>query len=256
MPALVGANRGDAQSDEPPVNPRDGNVIRAGLERRGRRTTQPGVGRARRDRETGRRPNGSARGWRRLRSATTRCSDISSKSRTPNGHLVPADYQRRQTLTGAERFVTPALKELERKILTAGSALKELELQIFTKLLRDLQSHAAAILETARAVGEFDATMSLAKVARHRGYVRPKINTGLRIRVRDGRHPVLEAGMRAGEFVPNGLDAEPATRQILLITGPNMAGKSTYLRQVALIAIMAQIGSFVPAAEATIGLID
>jgi DNA mismatch repair protein MutS len=98
--------------------------------------------------------------------------------------------------------------------------------------------------------------MSLAKVARHRGYVRPKINTGLRIRVRDGRHPVLEAGMRSGEFVPNDLDAEPDTRQILLITGPNMAGKSTYLRQVALIAIMAQIGSFVPAAEATIGLID
>ena len=150
----------------------------------------------------------------------------------------------------------PALKELERKILTAESALKELELQIFTKLLRDLQSHAATILETARAVGEFDAIMSIAKVARRRGYVRPTINTGLRIRVRDGRHPVLEAGMRPGEFVPNDLDAEPDTRQILLITGPNMAGKSTYLRQVALIAIMAQIGSFVPAAEATIGLID
>ena len=174
----------------------------------------------------------------------------------PNLERVPADYERKQTLVSAERFTTPALKELERKILTAESALKELELQIFTKLLRDLQSHAATILETARAVGEFDAIMSLAKVARRRGYVRPKINTGLRIRVRDGRHPVLEAGMRAGEFVPNDLDAEPDTRQILLITGPNMAGKSTYLRQVALIAIMAQIGSFVPAAEATIGLID
>ncbi len=169
---------------------------------------------------------------------------------------APADYERKQTLVGAERFTTPALKELERKILTAEAGLKELELQLFTKLLRDLQAHSAATLETARAVGEFDAVMSLAKVARRRGYVRPSINTGLRIQLRDGRHPVLEAGMRSGEFVPNDLDSDPDARQLLLITGPNMAGKSTYLRQVALIAIMAQIGSFVPAAEATIGLID
>ncbi|MGH7865290.1 MAG: MutS-related protein, partial [Candidatus Binataceae bacterium] len=112
------------------------------------------------------------------------------------------------------------------------------------------------ILDSARAIGEFDALTSLAKVARRRGYVRPTINSALRIAIRDGRHPVLEASMRAGEFVPNDLDADPDTRQLLLITGPNMAGKSTYLRQVALIVIMAQMGSFVPACEATVGVVD
>jgi DNA mismatch repair protein MutS len=249
MPTLV-AQINATLSDEPPVNPRDGNVIRAGLssevdELRSLATGARGV--IAKLEATERERTG-------IPSLKVRYNNIEVTK--PNLERVPADYERKQTLVSAERFTTPALKELERKILTAETALKELELQIFTKLLRDLQSHAATILETARAVGEFDAIMSLAKVARHRGYVRPKINTGLRIRVRDGRHPVLEAGMRTGEFVPNDLDAEPDTRQILLITGPNMAGKSTYLRQVALIAIMAQIGSFVPAAEATIGLID
>jgi DNA mismatch repair protein MutS len=254
MPELV-AQIESTLSDEPPVNPRDGNVIRAGLsaevdELRGLATDARGA-------------------VAKLEAAERERSGITSlKVRYNNvfgyyieitkSHLerAPAEYERKQTLAGAERFTTPALKEFERKILTAESGLKELELQLFTKLLRDLQAHSAAILETARAVGEFDAIMSLAKVARRRGYVRPTINTGLKIRMRDGRHPVLETGMRSGEFVPNDLDADPETRQLLLITGPNMAGKSTYLRQVALIAIMAQCGSFVPAAEATIGLID
>ena len=254
MPALV-AQIAATLSDEPPVNPRDGNVIRAGLsdEVDELRSLASGA------RGVIAKLEATERERTAIPSLKVRYNNIFGyyiEVTKTNLERVPADYERKQTLVSAERFTTPALKELERKILTAESALKELELQIFTKLLRDLQSHAATILETARAVGEFDAVMSLAKVARHRGYVRPTINTGLRIRVRDGRHPVLEAGMRAGEFVPNDLDAEPDTRQILLITGPNMAGKSTYLRQVALIAIMAQIGSFVPAAEATIGLID
>jgi len=242
-------------ADDPPINPREGNVIRPGLS-------------AEVDELRGL-ASGARAAVAKLEASERERTGISSlKVRYNNvfgyyievtkSHLerAPADYERRQTLAGAERFTTPALKEFERKILSAESGLKELELQLFTKLLRDLQSHSAAILETARAVGEFDAIMSLAKVARRRGYVRPTINSSLRIRVRDGRHPVLETGMRSGEFVPNDLDADPDTRQLLLITGPNMAGKSTYLRQVALIAIMAQIGSFVPAAEATIGLID
>ncbi len=242
-------------SDEPPVNPRDGNVIRADFnpevdELRGLASGARGV--MAQLEATERERTGIASLKVRYNSVFGYYIEITKS------HLerVPADYERKQTLVGAERFTTPALKELERKILTAEAGLKELELQLFTKMLRDLQAHSAAILETARAVGEFDALMSLAKVARRRGYVRPSINTGLRIHLRDGRHPVLEAGMRSGEFVPNDLDADPDSRQLLLITGPNMAGKSTYLRQVALIAIMAQIGSFVPAAEATIGLID
>ncbi len=242
-------------SEDAPVNPRDGNLIRAGL--------NPEV-------DELRSLASGARGVMAQLEATER-----ERSKIPSlkvrynqvfgyyieitkAHLdrVPADYERKQTLVGAERFTTPGLKELERKILSAESGLKELELQIFAKLQADLQSHSASILETARAVGEFDAIMSLAKAARRRGYIRPQMNTDLRLAIRDGRHPVLETGMKSGEFVPNDLDVDPDARQLLLITGPNMAGKSTYLRQVALIAIMAQMGSFVPATEAKLGLTD
>jgi DNA mismatch repair protein MutS len=242
-------------SEEPPVNPREGNVIRRGF--------NPEVDELR----------GLASGAReviaKLEASERERTGISSlKVRYNNvfgyyieitkAHLgrAPSDYERKQTLVGAERFTTPGLKELERKILSAESGLKELELQLFTKLLRDLQAESLTILRTARAVGEFDALASLAKVARRRGYVRPAMNSTRRIRIREGRHPVLEAGMRTGEFVPNDLEADPDSRQLLLITGPNMAGKSTYLRQVALIAIMAHMGSFVPAIKASIGVID
>jgi DNA mismatch repair protein MutS len=169
---------------------------------------------------------------------------------------VPSDYERKQTLVGAERFTTPELKELERKILSAESGLKELEAALFLKLLRAISSHADTLARTARAAGELDCMVSLAQVARHRGYVRPVINNGTAISIADGRHPVLEASLKRGEFVPNDLEVDPEERQLLLITGPNMAGKSTYLRQVALIVIMAQAGSFVPATQATIGLVD
>jgi DNA mismatch repair protein MutS len=242
-------------SDDAPVNPRDGNLIKAGLNAEVDELRSLASG---------------ARGVMAQLEATER-----ERSKIPSlkvrynqvfgyyieitkAHLdrVPADYERKQTLVGAERFTTPGLKELERKILSAESGLKELELQIFAKLQADLQTHSASILETARAVGEFDAVMSLAKAARRRGYIRPQMNTELRLAIRDGRHPVLETGMRSGEFVPNDLDVDPDARQLLLITGPNMAGKSTYLRQVALIAIMAQMGSFVPATEAKLGLTD
>ncbi|HUA34395.1 MAG TPA: DNA mismatch repair protein MutS [Candidatus Binataceae bacterium] len=242
-------------SDEPPVLARDGNVIRTGFsaevdELRALASDARGVIAQLEAEERAR---------TQIPSLKVRYNSVFGYYiEVTKAHLerVPADYERKQTLVGAERFTMPGLKELERKILTAETGLKELELQLFTKMLRDLQGVSAAILETARAVGEFDALMSLARVARRRGYVRPKINSGLRIRIRDGRHPVLEAGMRTGEFVPNDLDADPDSRQLALITGPNMAGKSTYLRQVAVLVIMAQIGSFVPAAEATIGLVD
>lgn len=174
----------------------------------------------------------------------------------PHLDKIPSDFERKQTLVSAERFTTPELKELEARILSAESSLRELELQLFTKLLRDLLSHTASMQQTAVAAGELDAVLSLAVVARRRGYVRPQINSSSRLVIRDGRHPVLEAGLKRGEFVPNDLEADSDERQILLITGPNMAGKSTYLRQVALIVIMAQMGSFVPAGEASIGLVD
>jgi len=169
---------------------------------------------------------------------------------------VPADYARKQTLAGAERFITPELKDLEGKILGAEAGLKQLELELFNALVRELVPHVRELLDTAQAIGEFDALLSLAVVARKRGYVRPQLDRELGLSLRDARHPVLETMMRSGDFVPNDLDLDPNERQVLLITGPNMAGKSTYLRQVALIVIMAQMGSFVPAAQARVGVID
>lgn len=242
-------------SEEPPVNPREGNVIRRGFNAE----VDELRGLASGAREVIAKLEASERERTGISSLKVRYNNVFGYYiEITKAHLgrAPSDYERKQTLVGAERFTTPGLKELERKILSAESGLKELELQLFTKLLRDLQAESLTILRTARAVGEFDALASLAKVARRRGYVRPALNSTRRLRIGEGRHPVLEAGMRTGEFVPNDLEADPDSRQLLLITGPNMAGKSTYLRQVALIAIMAHMGSFVPANKASIGVID
>jgi DNA mismatch repair protein MutS len=242
-------------SEEPPMNPRDGNTIRAGFsaevdELRSLALDARGVIA---------RLEGSERERTHIPSLKIRYNQVFGyyiEITKSNLERVPADYQRKQTLVGAERFTTPSLQALEHKILSAETGLKELENQLFAKLVRELSAHAPAILDTAIAVGEFDALRSLALVARRRGYVRPQMDSGLGMVIRDGRHPVLEIGMKAGEFVPNDLSADPDERQLLLITGPNMAGKSTYLRQVALIVIMAQIGSFVPATDARVGVID
>ncbi|HEY2526049.1 MAG TPA: DNA mismatch repair protein MutS, partial [Candidatus Binataceae bacterium] len=242
-------------SDEPPINPRDGNVIRTGFnaevdELRSLASDARGVIAE---------LEAAERARSNIPSLKVRYNQVFGyyiEVTKPNLDRVPADYERKQTLVGAERFTTQALKELERKILGAESGLKELELGLFTTLVRDLALRAGPVLTTAAAVGEFDALLALAAVARRRGYVRPRMNSRLALVVRDGRHPVLEAAMRAGEFVPNDLQTDPDERQLLLITGPNMAGKSTYLRQVALIVIMAQMGGFVPATEAELGLVD
>ena len=242
-------------ASEPPVNPRDGNVIRTGFNAEIDELRSLAAG----ARGVIARLEADERARSQIPSLKVRYNQVFGyyiEVTKPNLDRVPADYERKQTLVGAERFTTPALKELERKILGAESGLKELEARVFSTLARDLALGAAPMLETARAVGEFDAIAAIAEVARRSGYVRPQINLGRKISIRGGRHPVLEAGMRAGEFVPNDLEIDPDERQLMLITGPNMAGKSTYLRQVALIAIMAQIGSFVPATEATLGLTD
>jgi DNA mismatch repair protein MutS len=241
--------------DEPPTNPRDGNAIRAGF------STEVDELRtlALDARSVIARLEASERERSRIPSLKVRYNQVFGyyiEVTKPNLERVPSDYERKQTLAGAERFTTPALKDLERKILSAESGLKELESQLFSKLLRELAMQSAGIVETAIAVGDFDALRSLALVARRRGYVRSQMDSGMAIVIHDGRHPVLETGMKPGEFVPNDLDVDPKERQLLLITGPNMAGKSTFLRQVALIVIMAQMGSFVPATEARIGLTD
>ncbi len=168
---------------------------------------------------------------------------------------VPEDYERRQTLAGGERFVTPELKELEARILSAEERVGTRERELFDGLLREVTRRGPRLRETAEVVGDLDALASLAEVAAAEGWVRPVVDSGDRLEIADGRHPVVERLLGAGRFVPNDCRLDDEQR-ILVVTGPNMGGKSTYLRQVALLAVMAQVGSFVPAREARIGVID
>jgi len=170
---------------------------------------------------------------------------------------VPENYERRQTLTNAERFITPELKELESRILSAQERVVARERMLFDNLLEDLSRHAGRISRTASRVAQLDVLACFADRARRRDYCRPEIDEGLRLEIRDGRHPVLEE-LQGHEtpFIPNDCILDREDQQIILLTGPNMGGKSTYLRQVALIALMAHTGSFVPAASARIGILD
>jgi len=170
---------------------------------------------------------------------------------------VPAEYIRKQTLTTGERYITPDLKEYEALILNAQEKSAKLEQELFYQLRADLAIHyAERILETARSLAELDVYLSLANVAARWNYCRPHINTGTTVHIVAGRHPVVEQAQADTPFIPNDVNLAQDDAQILLLTGPNMAGKSTYLRQVALIVLLAQIGSFVPAESASIGLVD
>ena len=169
---------------------------------------------------------------------------------------VPANYVRKQTLANCERYITQELKELENQVLTAKDRLTALEYQIFSQLREFLAQQAARVQQTAAAVAAADTLCSLAAVAVQRGYCRPEITLGREISITDGRHPVVEAMLRDSLFVPNDTHLGADEDTVCIITGPNMAGKSTYMRQVALIVLMAQMGSFVPARSAKIGLVD
>lgn len=172
-----------------------------------------------------------------------------------HGDKIPANYIRKQTVKNAERYITPELKEYEEKVLTADERSKELEYELFIQLRDFVAMHAKRLQATANALAQLDVLAALADLARARNYCRPKLVDEPMLAIRDGRHPVLDSILTEGSFVPN--DTAAATDGlILLITGPNMAGKSTYIRQVALIALMAQIGSFVPAREAALGVCD
>ena len=169
---------------------------------------------------------------------------------------VPDSYIRKQTLANCERYITQELKELENQVLTAKDRLTALEYELFTRLRNDLAGGAERVQRTAAAVAAVDCLCSLAAVAVQRGYCRPEITLGQEISITDGRHPVVEAMLKESLFVPNDTALGSLDNQVCIITGPNMAGKSTYMRQVALIVLMAQMGSFVPAKSARIGLVD
>ena len=175
-----------------------------------------------------------------------------------SSHLakVPDDYTRKQTMSNAERYITPALKEMENKVLGAEERSKQLEAELFAQLRAQTLEHLPALQDTAAAVAEADVLSALAETAQFHRHCRPVLTSDTAFRVTNGRHPVLEQTLTETKFVPNDTDLDPDTARVQILTGPNMAGKSTYIRQIALIAIMAQIGAYVPADEAVIGLVD
>jgi DNA mismatch repair protein MutS len=247
----------EAIADEPPLAITDGGTIRAGfnaeldelrdLSRNGRQYIAQIEARERK--RTG------------IQSLKVRFNNVFGyyiEITRANLHLAPADYERKQTLANAERFTTPELKDYEHKVLDAEEKILTLEKELFTEVRQRAAAHAQRIRATAAAVAELDVTASLAQVAAENRYQRPAFSDSGEMRIMAGRHPVIErlTEQEAGRFIPNDLYLNGSTDLIAIITGPNMGGKSTYLRQAALIAILAQMGSFVPADSASLPLID
>lgn len=169
---------------------------------------------------------------------------------------VPENYMRKQTLANGERYITPELKEYEAKILNSQDLIEKLEIALLARVREQIAVHFETLKELGVALAMLDVLLSFAEVAESQHFVRPRVDEGLALIIREGRHPVVEATLGRGRFVPNDSILDPASNQILLLTGPNMAGKSTYMRQIALIVTLAQMGSFVPATEARIGIAD
>ncbi len=174
----------------------------------------------------------------------------------PNVHLVPDDYITKQTLVNAMRYITPALKEYESKVLGAEDKIVELEYQLFQDVRHLVTKEVDRVLHTAGKIAVLDVLAALAEVADRYNYVKPEVNTEDRLDITEGRHPVIEQMQLQEPFIPNDTRVDCGEHRLLVLTGPNMAGKSTYIRQVALIALMAQMGSFVPAQKAVIGVVD
>ena len=173
-----------------------------------------------------------------------------------NLEQVPGDYVRRQTLANGERYIVPELKEYESLVLNARERTQELEKSLYKQVCKQIGGHSDAISRLAGALAAADVFSALAEVAVQRNYVRPAISESSEISIKNGRHPVVERNLGTGSFVPNDVELSSDGARVAVITGPNMAGKSTYIRQTAIIVLMAQVGSFVPADEASIGLVD
>jgi DNA mismatch repair protein MutS len=241
--------------EDPPVHDRDGGAVR-----RGYNAELDGIVDA----------SQSAREWiAALESSERRRTGIRSlkvgfnkvfgyyiEVSNANSVSIPADYVRKQTLTGAERYMTPELKEKEAIVLTAQERIAAREVEILRDLGLKVADSAPALRATAHSIGSIDALRSLAVAAGRERWRRPTVNAGLTLSIKGGRHPLVERHLADGAFVANDLELDPADQQITILTGPNMAGKSTYLRQAAVIVLLAQCGSFVPADQAIVGLVD
>jgi DNA mismatch repair protein MutS len=253
-PDLAGA-LASALVDDPPNTLREGGAIRAGYD-----ADLDAIADASR----------GARDWiAKLESAERRRTGIRSlkvgfnkvfgyyiEVSHANTIALPEDYARKQTLTGGERYITPELKEKEAVVLSAQERIAARELEIVRDLGAAVAKAAPALRDSGRALGMVDALVSFAVAAADYDWRRPEVNAGVRLSIKSGRHPLVERSLPGGVFVPNDLELDPDAAQIIILTGPNMAGKSTYLRQAAMIVLLAQCGSFVPAEQAMIGLAD
>ncbi len=252
-PPALGKLLDEALEDEPPLGLREGGLIREGYNaelcelKQGAREARDWIA-SLEQRERERTGIGS------LRVRFNRVFGYAIEISNAHAAKVPAEYVRRQTLVGAERYVSTELKEYESRVLGAEERIARLELELFADVRAQVAAHAEALLRTARAVGALDALAGLAHVAHERSYVRPDVDDTLSLDIVEGRHPVLEAG--GTPFTPNDLRLDPDTCQIVILTGPNMSGKSVFMRQAALLVILAQVGAFVPARSARIGLVD
>ena len=244
-----------AIADDPPIIVGEGKVIREGFSpnldevRGASRNAQDYIARLeQRERER--------TGIKSLKVGYNRVFGYYIEISNPNLAQAPDDYVRRQTLVGGERFITPEMKEYESRVLNAQDRIGEIESALFRQVCQQVAGYTERILKTARAIANIDAFASLAEVASRYGYVRPILDDGDSVAIRQGRHPVVERMLPTGDFVANDTALSGSGEQLILLTGPNMAGKSTYIRQVAVIVLMAQIGSFVPAESATVGVCD
>ncbi len=254
MPAVAG-NLAGAIVDDPPLALKEGGIFRDGYNadldelRAASRDGKKWIGELQ-EREIG------ATGIKSLKVRFNSVFGYFIEITKSNLGGVPAHYTRKQTTVGGERFITPELKEVEAKILGADERARNLEYQLFQKLRDETLQEISAIQKTAAAIATLDACSALAETARLFRYCRPTLNNTSRLVIKDGRHPVLDQNLVEEKFVPNDTELDGDNLRLAIVTGPNMAGKSTYIRQVALIVLMSQIGSFVPAASAEIGVVD
>jgi len=242
--------------DEPPASARDGGFIRDGadVEVDGLREVSRSGKQVIAAMEAGER---ARTGIASLKVRFNRVFGYYIEVSKANLHAVPEDYRRKQTIAGGERFVTPALKAYEDKVLGADERIIEREIELFETLRRDVAAEAPRIQSSARALATLDVLAALAETATVNDYIKPHVHAGDEMLVVDARHPVVERRTRAGEaFVPNDVVLNGTSSQLVILTGPNMGGKSTYLRQAALLCVMAQLGSFVPAREAKLPMVD